>query len=166
MKNTRLKEKVDIDRRNRKRMANLLVVSHGSFAQGLCQSIEMIIGKDNHLFHCTLTEEEGSEGFKDHFKALIKQLSLSSEKLIVICDLYFGCPNVAAVECLKGLLNDADYRVVTGANLPMMLELCLANRAGPQDLDFLAEKALTMGKAGVKDFPVRQAKLAAVDDEL
>jgi PTS system mannose-specific IIA component len=147
-------------------MANLLVVSHGSFAQGLCQSIEMIIGKDEHLFHCALNEEEGSEGFKDHFKALIKQLSLSSEKLLVICDLYFGCPNVAAVECLKELLNDADYRVITGANLPMMLELCLANRTDPQDLDFLAEKALTMGKEGVKDFPLRQVMPAALDDEL
>jgi PTS system mannose-specific IIA component/PTS system mannose-specific IIB component len=126
----------------------------------------MIVGKDEHLFHCALTEEEGSEGFKDHFKALIKQLSLSSEKLIVICDLYFGCPNVAAVECLKGLLNDADYRVVTGANLPMMLELCLANRTNPQDLDFLAEKALAMGKAGVKDFPIKQAESAVVDEAL
>ncbi len=147
-------------------MANLLVVSHGSFAQGLCQSIEMIIGKDDHLFSCSLNEEEGSEGFRNHFKGLIKQLSLSSEKLIVICDLYFGCPNISAVECLNKFLNEADYRVVTGANLPMMLELCLANRSCPNDLDFLVEKALTMGREGVKEFPIRQTTPVAVDDEL
>ncbi len=96
-------------------MANLLVVSHDLFAQGLCQAVEMIIGKDDHLLHCSLGEEEGAEGFKNNFEGLIKQLSLSSEKLIVICDLYFGCPNISAVEYLKGFQNEAGFTGRHGA---------------------------------------------------
>jgi PTS system mannose-specific IIA component len=133
-------------------MANLLLISHGSFAKGLCHSIEMIIGKDQNLLHCTLDENEGLEKFKEDAGRIITEIANSSGKLLMVCDLNFGSPNVAAFEIACQLIGTENFRMVTGANLPMMLELCIANQSCPDDLDYLVDKAISMGREGIKDF--------------
>ena len=138
--------------RDQKIMANLLLISHGSFAKGLCHSIEMIIGKDQNLLCCMLDENEGLEKFKEDASRILAEIAKSGEKLMIVCDLNFGSPNVAAFEIACQILGTENFKMVTGANLPMMLELCIANQSRPDDLDYLLKKAISMGKEGIRDF--------------
>jgi len=117
----------------------------------------MIIGKDSNLYYCSLDEKLGSDKFKEVFSEIICKLSSSGKKLVIICDLYFGCPNISAVECISSVLETGSYRIITGANLPMMLELCLANRSNPNDLDLLVKTALTKGKEGITEFKIKKS---------
>jgi len=131
-------------------MAKILIVSHGLFASGLFNSVEMIIGKDENILLCSLDAEQGVNGFKESLKIILEGISKTNSKTIILCDLYCGCPYTSTVEIARSLLSEDDYRIVSGVNLPMMLELCLLNKRDPNNLELLYQTAISSGHDGIK----------------
>ena len=133
-------------------MAAILVASHGMLARELCSSVKFFLGEDGSLSHSCLGENAGIEQYKKDLFKKIESMLQEHGQLLIICDLYFGSPYIAAVEYLSSLQLDQKIKVVSGANLPMLLELCAANQHTTEDIDLLAEKALQFGRNGIMQY--------------
>lgn len=99
-------------------MIGIIIVSHGNFASALLETCEMFIGKhDNVITVCYMQEESVESLFYNISKALDE--SILQDELIIFCDIKGGSPcNVA----LKLAINNNNIRVITGVNIPIVIE--------------------------------------------
>ena len=144
-------------------MAGILIASHGMLAKELCGSVNFFLGEDDSLDHSCLDEKVGIDQYKKDLYKKIESMLQKYRQLLIVCDLYFGSPYIAAVEYVCSCQLDQQIKVVSGANLPMLLELCAANQHNTERLDLLAEKALQFGRNGIMQY-VR--KESASEEEL
>ena len=133
-------------------MANILVISHGDLAKELCNTAALIMGPDNSLDFVSMDVVEGVEKLKKDLNEKICELLKTCAKLLIVSDLYSGCPFITASKCAADIHPPQEFRMITGANLPMLLELCLANNSDPEDLDHLVDVALNAGREGITEF--------------
>lgn len=130
-------------------MKKLILISHGSFCEGIKNSVEMIFGAQDYIYTVALTPEQGQETFEKNFKALIED----DDDVVVFADLQGGTP---ANTVSKLIMQGAKYQLYTGINLPMIIAYINAQMIGqPADI---AQKA----KDGIIDV---NALLAHDDDE-
>lgn len=94
----------------------VIIATHGLSSVELLKSTEMIVGKQKNVETVTFKEGEGLEELTNHYeKALIKLSHM--DDILILVDLLGGSPfNVAA---------NQNYEVITGVNIPMLLELFL-----------------------------------------
>lgn len=133
-------------------MANILVISHGQLAKELCNTVAFIMGPVTSLDYISMDAVEGVEKLKNDLNGKICELLKTCNKLLIVSDLYSGCPFITASKCAADVHPPQECRIITGANLPMLLELCLANNSAPDDLNHLVEVALNAGKEGITEF--------------
>jgi PTS system mannose-specific IIA component/PTS system mannose-specific IIB component len=132
----------------------IVVVGHGGFADGLRDAAEMIVGPQERLATVSLQPEDSPESVGERLRRALADLG-SERGAVVLADLFGGSPANGA---LAAAANDDSLHLVTGVNLPMLLEVLTS--AGP-DAASLAATALTAGTEGVID---ASAKLRAARD--
>ena len=124
-------------------MINIVLVSHGELGDALIQATEMIAGPAERLFSVPLLPGESPEGFGEKLNAALQEIA--GEETVVLIDLFGGTPyNVAARQVLK-----ENVECVTGANLPMLLELVMSRDGAT--LSELAEEIARAGQESVKN---------------
>ena len=122
---------------------NIVLVSHGELGDALIQATEMIAGPAERLFSVPLLPGESPEGFGKKLNAALQEIA--GEETVVLIDLFGGTPyNVAARQVLK-----ENVECVTGANLPMLLELVMSR--DDATLSELAEEIAQAGQESVKN---------------
>ena len=111
-----------------------IFASHGSFANGLLNSVELILGKqpDIHTL-CAYVEEEVD--LTQQVEALVARFPAQDE-LIVITDIFAGSVNNEFVRFLSGL------------NLPLIIDLLIS--AAEDDTEKLITEALTNAKESIQ----------------
>lgn len=97
-------------------MVGGIVITHGAFAEGICQSVEMIAGKQEKLKAIALTEGDGMELLIDKLKETIREMRC--DKIFLFCDLFGATPCNAA--CMTAAQMNCD--VIAGVSLPILLE--------------------------------------------
>jgi mannose/fructose/sorbose-specific phosphotransferase system IIA component len=128
-------------------MFTIIIVTHGRLASALIETSRMIMGEQQDLYAVELEEGQSPEDLRDRVEALL------GEKTLILTDLFGASPFNVSIK----LLDRAE--VVTGANLPMLLEL-LANRdLEVSDAAVLAESS---GREGVTNV---RARLSAKNSE-
>lgn len=134
----------------------LLLVSHGTFATGLLESYVMIAGENSDISAICLTDD----GIGDFSKRLqdFVQMHLD-EGLLILCDIKGGTPFNEAYR--EFLANPQQVKVVTGMNLPMLIETGVALQSG-RKLEELFELAVNTGRTSVEGTEV----LAQQEDEI
>ena len=139
-------------------MFGIIVGTHGIFAQELVKSCEMICGEQKNVRAVTLVPGEGPDDVVKKYEEAIKELDCSGGVLF-LNDLFGGSPYNAA--CRLVIANEA-YGIVTGVNLPMLIEMCSAQLIDDgSDSQALMEKAVEAGKNGTQTFHASQIS----DDE-
>ena len=124
-------------------MVNIVLVSHGELGDALIQAAEMIAGPAERLFSVPLLPGESPESFGEKLDAALREIA--GEETLVLIDLFGGTPyNVAARQVLK-----ENVECVTGANLPMLLELVMSR--DDATLAELAEDIAQAGRESVKN---------------
>lgn len=99
-------------------MVRVLLTSHGGMAQGMAQSVRMLIGNQAHLVVVTFDEEMGAGELEELLAAKISAAA-PTDQWLVFCDLKGGTPfNV--VSCFS--YKNEDIAVVYGMNLPIVIE--------------------------------------------
>ncbi|MBA8760552.1 PTS fructose transporter subunit IIA [Staphylococcus schleiferi subsp. coagulans] len=106
-------------------MEKLILVSHGTFCEGIKDSIEMILGPQAHLYTVALSPQEGPEDFEKNFMAHIE----AGDKVTVFADLLGGTPSNTVA---KKIMNGADYDLYVGMNLPMIISYINGQMIGEQ----------------------------------
>lgn len=97
---------------------NIVIGTHGRFGEELVKSAEMIAGKMENVECCSLISEYS---FEDYMHKVDETLCRKEGLTLVLVDLYGGTPcNVFTV-----LSKKYHYNVLTGLNLPLLIDLYL-----------------------------------------
>jgi len=128
----------------------VITLGHGDLPVALLNSAQMLIGKREELYSLCLHEGDGLENFITKTAALISSLN-EAKSILVFIDLQGGTPWNAIVG-----VNDPRVTLVTGVNLPMLIEVLLL-RDQKSSIQDLVACALTAGKISVisKEFPLK-----------
>ena len=139
-------------------MLGIIVGTHGIFAQELVKSCEMICGEQKNVRAVTLVPGEGPDDLVKKYEAAIAELDCEGGVLF-LNDLFGGSPYNAACRLV---ISNENYGIVTGVNLPMLIEMCSAQLMDDgSDIKALMEKAVEAGKNGTQTFHASQIS----DDE-
>jgi len=124
-------------------MINIVLVSHADLGDALIRAAEMIAGHAEGLYSVSLLPGESPEGFGAKLEEALQEIE--GQETLVLIDLFGGTPyNVAARQVLK-----ENVECVTGANLPMLLELVMAR--DDASLSELAKEITQVGQESVKN---------------
>lgn len=106
----------------------------------------MIVGDDDNIEAIPLLNEEGIHVFTEKVESRLEELT-KKNKVLVLTDLKGGTPYNVALK--YQLQNSGKVEVVSGMNLPMVIEIALeANTSN--DSKALADKAVTVGIDGIQ----------------
>lgn len=118
-------------------MIGLVIVTHAGLATALKSSAEMIVGS---IECCTTVEvapDELADDIMARVVAAVEEVQLDGA--IIMTDLFGGTPSNMAMSFLK----DGCIEVVTGVNLPMLMEFCSRRERKP-----VAELAADLYRTG------------------
>ena len=117
----------------------LVLVSHGLFAKHARMSAEMIVGKIEGLYTVCMSDSDGLDGITKKLQAVFNEIGDNASAVIVV-DMMAGTPcNIA----LRVMLSRDNVRIVTGLNLPMVIEYSVSDEENPDQLAaFLREVGL------------------------
>lgn len=102
-------------------MRGILLISHGRFAEGLKESVEMLCGACPQVFTACLDSSDSPEAFSGRLLQAYESASMYGN-VLVLCDLLGGTPcNLA----LQQLANRGGVALMAGMNLPMLMTAVL-----------------------------------------
>lgn len=123
-------------------MVGLVLVAHGELARSMLQTAELIAGESERVVPITFGMEEGPDALLEKITGAIERLG---GEILLLVDLPGGTPsNVCARLALE-----RGHRVVSGLNLPMLLEVLLGREG--ESLESVAQTALDAGRQGIID---------------
>lgn len=105
-------------------MIGICVISHGKLADGLKDSCELILGEQNHFSTVSLRDGDDFDEFKENVLNSIRELN-QGDGVLVFVDLFGASPYNAVLFSLLNLTQEnVLIRMITGANLPMLIDAC------------------------------------------
>lgn len=132
-------------------MIGIILTSHGELAKGLLETTKLFLGEDLEQIEAVcLQPQDNPDEFVNVLAEAVKRVD-SGDGVLVFCDLLFGSP----CNCMARILGD-NVEVITGMNLPMVLEVMTSRTFSKPDVTALIET----GKSGVADL---KAVLAAAE---
>ena len=99
-------------------MTGLVLVTHAGLASALVSSAEMIVGPIEACEQVEVLPGEHADVIMSRVVAAVGKLSEGGA--IIMTDLFGGTPSNMAMS----FLNDGHIEVLTGVNLPMVIEFC------------------------------------------
>lgn len=127
-------------------MKGVILTSHGKLAEGLLDTLTLFNGQQEQLEALCLLPGDDIAGFVSRIKESVDRNN-SGEGVIIFCDLLFGSP----CNCSSRLLMDEELKdkvdVITGMNLPMVMEYLACRENGMS-----SEDIINVGKEGIQDF--------------
>lgn len=126
-------------------MRGLIIATHGELSTGLKNAVNVITGMGDYIETLQLNQNDNLDDFEKDFLKLLTEGK--SEGSIVLVDMIGGSPyNIA----MKYMQSDYNYHVVSGVNLPMVIEL-LTNLES-MSLEELTLLANEVGNQSIKGF--------------
>ena len=131
-------------------MRYLILVSHGTFAPGLHNTLGMMAGSDREDIRSTsLLDGMDVDTFRANFAELVGDITAEDE-IILTADIIGGSPLTTALDVLteKGLLGKT--LAIGGMNLPLVLTAAFADAETP--LEELEQELTGEAKDQIKRF--------------
>ncbi len=126
-------------------MLGIVVCTHSNFAEGIRNSVEMIVGEQENFDVVCFQEGEDMLALSERIKAITDKYENTGEKYVVCVDLFGATPFNASAAALAAF----DTSVITGVNLPILLQL-VTEREFCEDYDEFLESAMTSAKDNMK----------------
>lgn len=127
-------------------MKGVILASHGKLAEGLLDTLKMFNGEQEQIETLCLLSGDDIAEFVTLIRETIDKIN-TGDGVIVFCDLLFGSP----CNCSSRLLMAEELKdkidVITGMNLPMVMEYLACRENG-----MVTEDIINAGKEGIQDF--------------
>ncbi|MBO5158939.1 MAG: PTS sugar transporter subunit IIA [Lachnospiraceae bacterium] len=127
-------------------MKGIILASHGRLAEGMLDTLQIFSDGAKQIEALCLMPGDDVAEFLEKLKEAIDHVD-TGDGAVIFCDLLFGSP----CNCSARLLNDSQYAdritVITGMNLPMVMEYEGARAFGME-----SEEMMETGKSGIIDF--------------
>ena len=139
-------------------MQNIILISHGSMAEGVKASLEMIVGKQDHVHVVALTPDGDNRQFEEELLKKMKALNGSS---LIIADLLGGTPcNVA----LSNYLESENVEIIAGMSVPLVIEATLNSTATVKELIQAATTGIVDVKQKMKQTEIEKEPSLPMDN--
>ena len=122
-------------------MRKFVLASHGSLAEGIKNSVEMISGKQNNLYAFCMKEGESPTVLKERVEKIISD-SKTEDEIVLVSDFPGGSVNTMLVS----FLNQNNIYLVSGMNSMLVLSLLLSK----EPIDSCLKNAINSGKNTIK----------------
>ncbi|MGM0215898.1 PTS sugar transporter subunit IIA [Enterococcus sp. AZ109] len=133
-----------------------LIATHGEFSKGIIDSVQLIIGQETKVDYFCMTKSKSSEDAAEEVKQYLA--SVKDDPLIVLTDVFGG----SVANLFTGyLLEGYDFQLVTGVNLPMLLNLFLSEGTLEERINNSLEEA----KKGILHVNACIANKGEVEDD-
>lgn len=106
-----------------------ILASHGPFAKAALASAEMIVGEQENVDVLEVGFDTTLDGMKGEIGGVIKRYE--EEEYIIFCDILGGTPFNASIKVLHEF---EKLSIVTGFNLPMLIEVFMTSLETRQQL--------------------------------
>lgn len=116
-------------------MVGIVIVSHGPFASSLVETVNFFITDIQQIASVELSIEEDPTKFKVKVKEACAKVD-SGEGVVILADLFGGTPSNQA----SMLINDSTH-LISGMNLPMLLDLCIGRMESDPNIDTLIDNS-------------------------
>ena len=126
-------------------MTAIIVSGHGQLSTGLLDAFEMIFGHDEKIIAVPFLKGEGIPQLQEKYQVVMDQFP--GENILFLVDVFGGTPYNSAVQLV---FDHPAADVVTGVNLPMLLELAATKETS--DLEALRQQLKTINQEGFKIF--------------
>lgn len=114
-------------------MARAIVAGHGTFAHGMVSAVSVIAGHDDILIPFS-----NADLGREEIESQLKDLLVRSNIRVIFIDLQNGSVGIAARRILRTM---PDLVLVTGANLPALIDFALSSSKSPKEsADHAAER--------------------------
>jgi mannose PTS system EIIA component len=125
-------------------MAHIVIAAHGNLAQALADSARLICGDKpvNDVECLNMTEGKSVQQFCDEARAVLERHP--DDDFLILTDMFGASP---FNNCLL-VFQNASYRLVTGVNLPLLIEVLTQNYG--QGLEELWQGAIHSGKESIQ----------------
>lgn len=123
----------------------IIIGTHGTAAEQLLKTTEMLLGEQDNVAFIDFVPGENAETLIEKYSGKISGLDTSGGVLFLV-DTWGGSPFNAASRIA---VDKENYEVVTGVNIPMLVETFMARDDNPS-FDELVALALETGREGVK----------------
>lgn len=140
----------------------VIFVGHGGYAAGVRDAAEMILGEQEHVGTVSLPPNGSLEQLGEDITAELVRLGAQNSVgtdpqtgALVLADLMGGSPSNAAARLA---LTNPDLHLVSGLNLPMVLEVLTSIE---ETAAALAGVALHAGREGVQDVAAQLREAAS-----
>jgi mannose PTS system EIIA component len=126
-------------------MVGILVVSHGSLAEGLLNAMNMIVGEQEQVAFLSLKPSDSIEGLTANITAVASELN-QGDGVLILTDLFgaspFNASGMASQNC------SFPIEVITGFNLGMLIEIVMGREG--ISLGEVTEMAQEAGLTSIK----------------
>lgn len=126
----------------------IVIATHGASAEQLLKSTEMVIGQQENVAYVDFVPGENADTLVDKYTQKLSELD-TKEGLLFIVDFWGGSPFNAASRIAQEHDNSDTIDIVTGVNIPMLVEVFMARDDNPTLAELVAT-ALETGQAGIK----------------
>jgi PTS system mannose-specific IIA component len=127
-------------------MIGLVLVCHGKMAEGLIDALQLITGEQKAVRGVGLFETEGPEDLMSKIQTAMDEVD-GGDGVLILVDLFGASPfNASARLALSS--PEKKVEVVTGLNLPMLVEL--VTQLDGLSLAEAVETALRVGPEGIR----------------
>lgn len=127
-------------------MKGIILASHGRMAEGLLDTLKIFSDDPAQVEALCLLPGDDVAEFVGKLKEAVDRVD-TGDGAVIFCDLLFGSP----CNCSARFLNDPEYaqklQVITGMNLPMVMEYTSAREGG---MEF--SEVIETGRNGIADF--------------
>lgn len=100
-------------------MLKILLVAHGRFPEGIKNSVEIIMGKQDNLY--VINAYTGDTPFEEELNSFMETVDFDKDKLIIISDIFGGSVN-------QKTMSNVDMKkvkIISGLNLSIILEVLM-----------------------------------------
>lgn len=129
-----------------------VIVSHGMLAEGLKDACRMLCGLPDNFYTAALMPDDGPEQYLARLREIRNTTDLL-DKVTVFADIKGGTPCKSAMQ----VFTDPKYDIISGVNLPMLLETVTGD-------DLSAEDIIFSGKLLISDIKKEMSAAGNLDD--
>ncbi|MEM3926391.1 MAG: PTS sugar transporter subunit IIA [Desulfurococcaceae archaeon] len=140
-------------------MANIVLITHGKYGEGLVDALALLLGDEaiKGIHVITLGPLDSPESLYEKIKDVVNGVDHEKGVLILV-DLFGGTPSRVAAQLLSEGFN---VEVISGVNLPMLVEIVLQRDKTAKDL---VEIAIRSGVEGIVDIGEKVRKALGKKD--
>ena len=129
-------------------MVGIMIVSHGEMANGLVDAMQMITGSQEQVAAISLQESDSPEDLSGRIDEMLPSID-DGDGVLIMVDLFGATPFNASLRLYLEL--NRKIEIVTGANLPMLMETVVFREGN--DLKSVFDCAYQAGRDGIKPLP-------------